>query len=98
LFLDEPLASLDINYQLEFLQIAKEFAENNTILIAVIHDLNQAIQFADELFFLKEGRLIGQGTANEILSADLVKNVFNVHCTRLINPVNNKPVIVYSNY
>jgi iron complex transport system ATP-binding protein len=97
LFLDEPLASLDINYQLEFLQMAKKFAENNTILVAVIHDLNQAIQFADELFFLKEGRIICQGTANEILSADLVKNVFNVHCTILKNPVNNKPVIVYSN-
>jgi iron complex transport system ATP-binding protein len=97
LFLDEPLASLDINYQLEFLQIAKEFAENNTILIAVIHDLNQAVLFADELFFLKDGCLLARGKANEILTAELVKNVFDVHCSILQNPANNKPVIVYAN-
>ena len=44
LFLDEPLTSLDINYQQEFLQIAREFAFSNTVLIAVMHDINLAIQ------------------------------------------------------
>jgi len=47
LFLDEPLASLDIKYQQEFLQVAREFVKTGTVLIAVLHDINLAIQYAD---------------------------------------------------
>ena len=50
LFLDEPLTSLGINYTHEFLQIAREFTNANTVLIAVMHDINLAIQYADKLF------------------------------------------------
>lgn len=56
LFLDEPLTSPNINYQQEFLQIAREFTNNETVLVAVIHDINLATQYADKLFFLKRRR------------------------------------------
>ena len=52
LFLDEPLTSLDINYQQEFLQIASKFAKEDVTLIAVMHDINLAVQYADNLLFL----------------------------------------------
>ncbi len=97
LFLDEPLTSLDINYQQEFLQIAREFTNADTILIAVMHDINLAIQYADKLFFLKEGELIAHGKPKDILSAALIKQVFNVSTTIINNPVTNTPLVVYSN-
>jgi iron complex transport system ATP-binding protein len=97
LFLDEPLNSLDINYQQEFLQIAREFTQETTVLVAVIHDLNLAIQYADQLYFLKEGRMVANGAVNQIITADVIKDIFNVEVFVLENPVNNKPLVVYRN-
>jgi iron complex transport system ATP-binding protein len=97
LFLDEPLTSLDINYQQEFLQIAREFTNDHTVLVVVIHDINQAIQFADQLFFFKDGKLVENGKVKQILTADLIRDVFNVEVFVMENPVNNKPLVVYKN-
>jgi len=97
LFLDEPLTSLDINYQQEFLQIAREFTNEGTVLVAVMHDINLAIQFADKLFFLKEGELIAHGSPKEILNEGLIKQVFNVEASIINNPFSKNPLVVYSN-
>jgi iron complex transport system ATP-binding protein len=98
LFLDEPLTSLDINYQQEFLQIAREFTKADTVLVAVMHDINLAIQYADKLFFLKEGELIAHGRPKEIVHEDLIKKVFNVEAFIINNPITNTPLVVYSNH
>lgn len=95
LFLDEPLTSLDINYQQEFLQIAREFTKADTVMVAVMHDINLAIQYADKLFFLKEGELVAHGKPKDILSEELIKKVFNVSVTIINNPVTNNPLVVY---
>ena len=95
LFLDEPLTSLDINYQQEFLQIASEFTNEQTVLVAVMHDLNLAIQYADELFFLKQGELIAHGSTKDILSEELIKQVFNVQARLIDNPLTNNPLVVF---
>ena len=96
LFLDEPLTSLDINYQQEFLQIAREFAKSDTILAVVIHDINLAIQFADKLFFFKDGEIAAQGRPSAILTQDLIEVVFGVKTTIISNPVTGTPLVVYS--
>jgi iron complex transport system ATP-binding protein len=96
LFLDEPLTNLDINYQQEFLQVAREFTKKNTVLIAVMHDINLATQYADKLFFLKEGSLAAHGKPKDILSEELIKNVFNVRSTIINNPVTGAPLVIYS--
>src|SRR5436190_21733079 len=96
LFLDEPLNSLDISYQHEFLQQAMQLAKHNTVLIAVMHDINLAAQYADKLFFLKEGELVSNGSPREILTAGLIKQVFNVETTIIDNPVTGKPLVIYN--
>lgn len=97
LFLDEPLTSLDINYQQEFLQVASKFKEHNIVLIAVMHDINLAIQYADNLFFLKEGELMAHGKPKDILTEKLIREVFNVPVTIINNPVTNAPLVIYHN-
>jgi iron complex transport system ATP-binding protein len=97
LFLDEPLTSLDINYQQEFLQIAREFTNAGTVLVAVMHDINLAIQYADKLFFFKEGELVSHGRPKDILHETLIKQVFNVEASIINNPVDNSPLVVYGN-
>jgi iron complex transport system ATP-binding protein len=96
LFLDEPLNSLDINYQQEFLQIAKEFTQQDTVLVAVLHDINLATQYADKLFFLKDGELVAQGKPKEVLNEALLLKVFDIQTTIINNPVTNNPLVIYN--
>ena len=96
LFLDEPLNSLDISYQHEFLQAAVELIKDHTVLIAVMHDINLAAHYADNLFFLKEGELVVHGKPKDILSAGMIEKVFNIKTTVIENPVTGKPLIIYN--
>ena len=95
LFLDEPLASLDINYQQEFLQLTREFAKKDTVIVVVIHDINLAVQYADKLFFLKKGEVVAYGKPSTILNEELVEKVFGVKTTILDNPVSGTPLVIY---
>ena len=96
LFLDEPLNSLDISYQHEFLQVAVELIKDHTVLIAVMHDINLAAHYADNLFFFKEGELVVHGKPKDILSAAMIEKVFNIKTTVIENPVTGKPLIIYN--
>ncbi len=96
LFLDEPLNSLDISYQHEFLQVAVELVKDHTVLIAVMHDINLAAHYADNLFFLKEGELVIHGKPKEILTENIIEKVFNIKTTVIENPVTGKPLIIYN--
>ena len=94
LFLDEPIASLDLRYQHELLHIAKTMAAENIIVIAVLHDINLAIQYGDRIFFMKEGKIVVQGTPAEVISADLIYRVFNVP-VKVITGVGSKPFVIH---
>lgn len=94
-FLDEPLNNLDINYQQEFLHIAKSITNSKTIFIAIMHDINLALQYADELFFFKNGQLTASGVAKSLISEKLIEEVFNVKANVISNPLDGKPLVVF---
>ena len=96
LFLDEPVTSLDIHYQHQFLQMAKKLTKENTIVIAVLHDINLAIQYGDNLLFMKEGKLVQKGTPAAIITTDLINDVFNIPVKIIDNPYSKKPIVVYN--
>lgn len=96
LFLDEPISSLDIHYQHQFLQIAKQLTSEKIVLIAVLHDLNLAIQYADNILFMKEGRIKANGKPADIVTAGLIQYVFNIPVAIIDNPVSAKPLVVYN--
>lgn len=96
LFLDEPLNNLDINYQHEFLQAAVDIMKEHTVLIAVMHDINLAAHYADNLLFLKEGELVVHGKPKEILTENIIEKIFNIKTTVIQNPVTGKPLIIYN--
>ncbi len=78
LLLDEPISFLDIKYQFEFLQHIKRFLDDKTIIIAILHDLNLALNYADEVLLLNEGNLFAYGLPHEVLSPANVNAVFGV--------------------
>ncbi len=78
LFLDEPIAFMDLNFQHEFLRIARSFAGSNTVVVAVIHDLNLAIQYADTVLALNKGRVIVQGPPEEVITPVIIKEMYQI--------------------
>lgn len=95
LFLDEPVSSLDIHYQHQFLQIARRLIKENIVLIVVLHDINLAMQYADRILFMKEGRIVAEGPCPGIVNTSLINEVFNIPVHFLENPYGKSPVMVY---
>jgi len=82
LFLDEPLTFLDIRHQIDFLKKIRTFTDApDVVTVGVVHDLNLAARFADQIVLLNEGRLIANGAAAEVLTAGRIEEVFKVKPT-----------------
>ncbi|MDZ7641925.1 MAG: ABC transporter ATP-binding protein [Desulfurivibrio sp.] len=79
LLLDEATASLDVRYTLTILQaLQRRVRERGDTVIAVLHDLNLAAGFCQQLLFIKRGRPAAFGTVDEVLTADNIRRVFEV--------------------
>jgi iron complex transport system ATP-binding protein len=94
LFLDEPLNNLDVYYQQQFLSIAQSFRNNATILIGVVHDINIAMRYAQQLYFFLEGNIVAKGQPESIVTPALLKQVFNIESSLVNHPQTGKPVIL----
>jgi len=93
--LDEPVNHLDIAHQLECLDlVARLNREHGRTIVLVLHDLNLAARYADELVFVREGRIAARGTPTELMSAALIEEVFGVHATIITDPVHGSPVCI----
>lgn len=78
LLLDEPLANLDIKYQIELIRLLRELQKDRGIAVVMaLHDINVALQF-EKLMLIKGGEIIGIGSPDLVLTKDLVREVFDV--------------------
>lgn len=78
LLLDEPLANLDIKYQIEILRLLKELKEKKNIsIIMALHDINIALQF-EKVILLKDGKILGIGNPEMVLTKELLKETFEI--------------------
>jgi iron complex transport system ATP-binding protein len=78
LLLDEPLANLDIKYQIELIRLLGELQENRDIAVVMaLHDINIALQF-EKIMLIKEGRILGTGSPGAVLTTDLLQQAFDV--------------------
>jgi iron complex transport system ATP-binding protein len=76
--LDEPLANLDIKYQIELIKLLKDLgAKRNITTVMALHDINIAFQF-DRLLLVKEGSIIGSGEPEEMLTKEMLKKAFDI--------------------
>lgn len=94
LLLDEPTTYLDIGYQLELLDLIYDLNKRTHLsIIMVLHDLNQAAQYSDEIIVLKNGTLFKQGAPKDILTHSLLKEVYNIDCEVIYDQENGFPII-----
>ncbi|RFU69612.1 ABC transporter ATP-binding protein [Bacillus sp. V59.32b] len=93
ILLDEPTTYLDLSHQLEVLQLLKYLndIEKRTIVM-VIHDLNHAARFADHMVTMKDGEIIKEGNAAEVMTSEVLRNVFNIDAEIGMDPRTGKPI------
>ena len=94
IFLDEPLNNLDIKYSVEMMLILqKMITELGKTVIIVLHDINFAAAYADEIVAMKDGEIICEGAASEIIDKDTLSAVFDHEF--YITDVGGRKVCVY---
>ena len=87
LLLDEATSNLDIKHGLQLLHLVRERqALHGATVVSVFHDLNQALRFCDELIFLKQGRLVRCGPADDVTTGDILEHVFEVRAEAYFEP------------
>lgn len=79
LLLDEITTYLDIHYQIEILSLVRKLnREQEITVLMVLHDINQAMEYADEIVVMKEGQIIASGKANEVVTEKILEEAFRV--------------------
>jgi len=81
LLLDEPTTFLDLKHQISMYRLLAQLGRDGMLVIAVTHDLNLALQFADRAIVLDRGRIAGDGSSPEVLTPPLIRQVFGVEAS-----------------
>lgn len=94
LLLDEPTTFLDITHQIELMELFTDLNRVGHTLVAVLHDLNHAARFATHLIAMKDGAVVAEGAPSDIVTAELVEEVFGLRCLVVPDPVAGTPHVV----
>jgi iron complex transport system ATP-binding protein len=94
LLLDEPTTYLDIAHQIEVLDLCARLHEEGRTVVAVLHDLNQAARYATHLIAMRAGQIAAAGHPAEIVTADLVADVFHLPCRVIDDPETGTPLVI----
>jgi iron complex transport system ATP-binding protein len=78
LFLDEPTSALDLKHQHLILSYARNLSRNSSRVITILHDINLAMAYADQVILLKEGRILAASSVESVLTRENIKAVFEV--------------------
>ncbi|MCR1875022.1 ABC transporter ATP-binding protein [Paraclostridium bifermentans] len=92
LILDEPTNHLDIKYQLQLMGIVKDL---DIEVIAAIHDLNIAAMYCDKIYVLKDGEIRAYGTPKQVLTTELIKEVYGVNAKILKDETDDNINIIF---
>ncbi|MGK8505890.1 ABC transporter ATP-binding protein [Nocardia asiatica] len=95
LLLDEPTTYLDLAHSIEVLDLVDRLhADLGRTVVMVLHDLNLAIRYSDQLVVMHDGRVVAAGAPDEVVSVALLREVFDLDATVLEDPVSGRPMIV----
>ncbi len=94
LLLDEPTSNLDLRHQLEVMRLLRDVAAAEGIsIVAICHDVNVAARFADRMVVLSRGRVVADGTPEEVVTPDMIRAVYGVECE--VIAASGRPYMVY---
>ncbi|GAA3893025.1 ABC transporter ATP-binding protein [Leifsonia kafniensis] len=94
LLLDEPTTFLDIAHQYEVLELCGRLHNQGRTLVAVLHDLNQAARYATNLVVMKAGQIVATGAPQDVVTAELIEDVFGLPCVVITDPQAGTPMVI----
>lgn len=95
LLLDEPTTFLDISHQIALLDLFAELnVSSGRTIAAVLHDINHAARYAGHLIVMSEGRVVAQGPPAEVLTTELLADIFDIDATIIDHPFDGGPLII----
>ncbi|MGB0522606.1 MAG: heme ABC transporter ATP-binding protein [Flammeovirgaceae bacterium] len=94
LLLDEPTSSLDIAREQQLMQIIKQLCKAGIGVLVIIHDINLAIQYADELIFMKSGRVVTSGEVMDVAKAAIIESVYDYPVKLIPTAQIGRPMVV----
>ncbi|MGM8216523.1 ABC transporter ATP-binding protein [Bacillaceae bacterium W0354] len=95
ILLDEPTTYLDMTHQIDVLDLLFELNEKDQrTIVMVLHDLNLACRYADHIVAIKDKKVYAEGAPEDIVSCDLVLNVFGMHCDVTFDPIFGTPMCI----
>ncbi|MGL5254790.1 MAG: ABC transporter ATP-binding protein [Brevinema sp.] len=99
ILLDEPTTYLDIAHQIEILDLLFELnKQRKTTIVMVLHDLNLAARYADFLIAVADKKIYLQGSPEEVMSEETIKNVFNINSHIIQDPIFKRPMCIPHSY
>ena len=95
LLLDEPTTYLDLAHQVDLLELCRDLnAELGTTIVAVLHDLNQACRYGDEVIAMRAGSILAHGRPEEVVTAEMVEEVFGLAVQVISDPLTGTPLVL----
>jgi iron complex transport system ATP-binding protein len=95
LLLDEPTTFLDLSHQIEVLDLLRELNRTDgTTIVVVLHELNLAARYADDLVVMSQGRIVAHGTADEVMTPAVISEAFALDALVIPDPLTQTPLVV----
>jgi iron complex transport system ATP-binding protein len=95
MLLDEPTTYLDLAHQVEILDLLVDLNQRDRrTIVLVLHDLNQAARYSHHLIAMRSGTLVTAGTPIEVITEDLVHDVFGLRCRVVTDEVSGTPLVL----
>ena len=95
LLLDEPTTFLDLAHQMEVLELLHDLnRQEGRTIVMVLHDLNQACRYADYIVAMRQGAIYAQGKPREMITPQVVREVFEVNSQIITDPISGTPMCV----
>jgi iron complex transport system ATP-binding protein len=94
LLLDEPTTYLDLAHAVDVLDLVDDLHESGRTVVMVLHDLNLATRYSDNLVVMRDGAILAQGHPREVITADLLHEAFGLRAKVIDDPVGDRPLVV----
>ncbi|GAA2338560.1 ABC transporter ATP-binding protein [Streptomyces violaceusniger] len=94
LLLDEPTTYLDLAHAIDVLDLVDDLHESGRTVVMVLHDLNLATRYSDNLIVMRAGSILAQGHPRDVITAELLDEAFGLRATVIDDPVGDRPLIV----
>ncbi|WP_405689824.1 ABC transporter ATP-binding protein [Streptomyces sp. NBC_01185] len=94
LLLDEPTTYLDLAHAIDVLDLVDDLHESGRTVVMVLHDLNLATRYSDNLVVMREGAILAQGHPRDVVTAELLEEAFGLRAMVIDDPLGDRPLIV----